>query len=414
MEERVDPVNDLLAEVASVQREQLRRADVLSDVRARVAAQPVRPRRASRLWLAVPALAACGAAAFAVLVDRAPALTFRAGAGNAAAPGMVGVVLAARDDGELPLDFSDDSHVAIAPGGRLTVEAVAARGATLALERGRADVHVVHRAQTSWVVKAGPARVAVTGTRFWVGWDPAAEELTVEMREGSVVVTGAPGSAGSEMLRAGQTLRASRLRGRFEIVEAPAEAPEPAQALAPAPVARASAPRAVRLASRSAEPLLAPAPAPSPPSWRTLASGTHYAEALRAAEKAGFGQACDTLGAEDLVLLGDVARLAGDPERAEQAYRAARRRFPAVDRPAFALGLTAFEQRHRYAEAADWFQTYLRQYPSGPLAREAAGRLLEAWHRAGDDEHARQAAREYLARYPSGPHAALARQLLAP
>jgi hypothetical protein len=411
-----DVVGELLSEVASVQREQLRRADVLSDVRAKVASMPARPsRRLSRGWLAVPALAACGvAAALALRADRAPALTFRAGTDATVLASEHGTLLAAREDAELPLDFSDGSHVAIAAGGRLAVEAVAAQGATLALERGHAEVHVVHRARTSWVVKAGPARVEVTGTRFRVGWDPATEELSVEMREGSVIVTGAPGATGSEVLRGGQTLRASRLRGRFEIVAVPAEAPGPA----PAPVARASGatppPRATRLASRSAEPLLQPAAATPPSRWRELASGTRYAEALRAAEKAGFGQSCETLGADDLVLLGDVARLAGDAERAEQAYRAARRRFPAVDRPAFALGLTAFEQRHRYAEAADWFQTYLRQYPSGPLAREAAGRLLEAWHRAGDDEHARQAARDYLGRYPSGPHATLARQLLAP
>src|SRR5262249_50558242 len=149
MEERVDPVNELLAEVASVQREQLRRADVLADVRVRVASMPARPGRASRLWLAVPALAFAGPAALAPPVERAPAPPFPAGAGGAAAPGALGAVLAARDDGELPLDFSDGSHVAIAPGGRLAVEAVAARGATLALERGRAEVHVVHREQTS-------------------------------------------------------------------------------------------------------------------------------------------------------------------------------------------------------------------------------------------------------------------------
>jgi ferric-dicitrate binding protein FerR (iron transport regulator) len=424
MEDRVDPVHELLAEVASVQREQLRRADVLSDARARVVAMPARPaRRVSRLWLAAPALAACGVVAVLALRPGqapAPALTFRAGAGAASVTGAHGPLLAAPDDAELPLDFSDGSHVALAPGGRLEVEAVASRGATLALQRGRAEVHVVHRAQTSWVVKAGPARVEVTGTRFRVGWDPAAEELSVEMREGSVIVTGAPGVAGSQALRGGQTLRASRLRGRFEITEgatSPVEAPAPAAVEAPAPPARAAspAPRAAHVASRSAEPLLAPAPAAAPsPGWRALASGTRYAEALRAAEREGFERSCERLGAEDLVLLGDVARLAGDPDRAEQAYRAARRRFPAGDRAVFALGLTAFEQRRRYAEAAGWFDTYVRQYPGGPFAREAAGRLLEAWHRAGEGDRARRAASAYLARYPSGPHATLARQILAP
>jgi hypothetical protein len=128
----------------------------------------------------------------------------------------------------------------------------------------------------------------------------------------------------------------------------------------------------------------------------------------------GWRAECARLGADDLVLLGDVARLAGDLNRAEEAYRAARRRFPAADRPTFALGLIAFEGHHDYAAAGDWFASYLRLYPRGPLAREAAGRLIESRLRAGDDGEARQAAASYLRAFPEGPHAALARRTVAP
>jgi TolA-binding protein len=402
MEDSVEPVSDMLSEVAAVQRDQLARAGVLDDVRARVAALPERrPRRTGVLLAASAVAAACGVGAFFMLPPREAALTFRA----AEADGAPGRVLSARADAELPLEFSDGSRVALGPGARMVVEATAPRGATLALERGAADVSVVHRERTSWVVKAGPARVAVTGTRFRVAWNPADEELTVDLREGSVVVSGAPGASGSEALRAGQTLRASGKRGRLEVVNTALETHE-AAAKAPAEIAPpAEAPAAV--------PRRTVAP-PKPAAWRTLAAATRYAEALRAAERAGFDSSCETLAADDLVLLGDVARLAGDPARAEQAYRAAHRRFPNVDRAAFALGLTAFEQRRSYADAAGWFETYLRQYPRGALAREAAGRLLEARHRAGDRERAQRAARDYLDHYPAGPHAPLARQLLTP
>jgi transmembrane sensor len=423
MEEPVDPIRDMLKEVATVQRDQLRRAGVLADVRGRVAALPTP--RASRFRFAIPLGVACAAAAAVVLWVEGPA-TLSFSTNEPGFVGQAGSVLSARADAEMPVQFSDGSRVALAPGARVTVESVASRGATLALERGRAELRIVHRARTNWVVKAGSARVTVTGTRFWIGWDPIAEELSVEMREGSVVVSGVPGSTGTETLRAGQTLRASRRRGGFEIVEAGEHAPEapaPAPAapvLSPEPTAAPVPGAAVRpittpsahpghLAVRSAE-----SPGTSSDAWRGLAAGTHYADALKAAEKAGFESACGALGADDLVLLGDVARLAGDPDRAEQAYRAAHRRFPTVDRSAFALGLTAFEARHRYPEAAEWFETYLRQYPTGPLAREAAGRLLESWHRAGDGARARQAAHDYLARYPSGPHATLANQILQP
>ncbi|MBI5502016.1 MAG: hypothetical protein HY907_17370, partial [Deltaproteobacteria bacterium] len=47
------------------------------------------------------------------------------------------------------------------------------------------------------------------------------------------------------------------------------------------------------------------------------------------------------------------------------------------------------------------------------IAREAAGRLIEALDRAGHSEAAATAAREYLQLDPDGPHADFARALLA-
>jgi hypothetical protein len=416
MEEPVsDPLHDLLAEVAATQREQLRHADVLAVVRARAAAPPA---RRVRTWLAASALTACaGAAAVMLWTVRSAPLSFSSPmTGFVSAPGRV---LEADASAAVPVDFSDGSRVALEPGARVTVEALASTGATLALERGRADVHVRHRARTRWLVKAGPARVAVTGTRFWVSWDPAREELDVEMREGSVIVSDAPGTTGPERLGAGQTLRAWGRRGAFEIVETaeargevpPATSSPEAPAGAPTPAAPALAPPMPAVAAPHARARAEAAP-PTFASFRELAAKARYAEALRVSERLGFDSACETLGSDDVVLLGDVARLAGAPARAEEAYRAARRRFPAVDRAVFALGVTEFDQRRRYGDAAGWFETYLRQYPSGPLAREAAGRLVEARQRAGDVAAAREAARAYLARYPAGPHAALAHQIL--
>lgn len=131
-------------------------------------------------------------------------------------------------------------------------------------------------------------------------------------------------------------------------------------------------------------------------------------------ERAGFERACRRLGTEDLIQLGDAARLARRPARAEAAYRAAHQRFPGSDRPVFALGLVAFEQRRDFKAAAHWFDSYARQYPRGALALEAVGREMESWHRAGDDTRARRAARKYLDQAPAGPYAPLARQISAP
>jgi TolA-binding protein len=128
----------------------------------------------------------------------------------------------------------------------------------------------------------------------------------------------------------------------------------------------------------------------------------------------GWRAECARLGADDLLLLGDVARFAGDLDRADEAYRIARRRFPEADRPTFALGLIAFEGRHDYPAAAGWFASYLRSFPHGPLAREAAGRLLESRLKAGDLSGAREAAQSYLRAFPDGTHAALAKRTVGP
>jgi TolA-binding protein len=111
--------------------------------------------------------------------------------------------------------------------------------------------------------------------------------------------------------------------------------------------------------------------------------------------------------------LADVARYAGDIARAKKAWLTLRTRFPADSRSgsaAFFLGRTAFDEG-AFADAEHWFGISLRESPSGALARDAAGRLIEACQRAGDVEAAQQAARRYLSEYPTGPYARLAESI---
>jgi TolA-binding protein len=72
----------------------------------------------------------------------------------------------------------------------------------------------------------------------------------------------------------------------------------------------------------------------------------------------------------------------------------------------------AFDQRAHYAEAARWFSAYLAEQPRGPLMGDAAGRLLEAHERDGNQAAARRAAKAYLRRFPDGPYAGQARRIL--
>ncbi len=397
------------------------RRNLVPQIQARLAeAQARRPRRAAPWIWAVAGAGACAALA-AFVWTRPQPLSF-AVAGETA-HGQVGAPIVAPAGAPLALNFSDGSAVTLPARAAAHVDALDQDGATVAVDDGTVEVSVIHRAHTRWQVRAGGYRIQVTGTRFAAGWDRRAQALTVAMHEGAVLVTG-PGIAQPVRLVTGQRLRASARGVDLGLEDALAPAPpsrdEPVVTppLGPVPPAPALAPRAAELAPTPARTAIgrghrAEAAHGGPsgtPDWRVAAAHANYPEALAAAVQAGWRGECARLDADDVILLGDVARLAGDLPRAEEAYRAAHRRFPGANRPVFAMGLIAFEGRHDYRAAADWFASYLRSFPRGPLAREAAGRLIESRLRAGDDAEARAAAAAYLRDFPGGPHSALAKR----
>jgi TolA-binding protein len=150
------------------------------------------------------------------------------------------------------------------------------------------------------------------------------------------------------------------------------------------------------------------------PSWKQLALDERYVRALSAAEAEHFDVICRQAPAVDLLLLANAARFAGSTRRAVQAFQSIRERFPRTTQAtlaAFSLGRLAYDRQRRFAEAATWFTIYLTEEPEGVLAREAAGRLIEAQRDAGNTAAAREAATTYLTRYPHGPHATVARSL---
>ena len=88
-------------------------------------------------------------------------------------PGAVGEWIAAPQQAALPLRFSDGSVIVLDADARARVAEVTAHGARVVVERGAAQVRVVHGPETHWDIKAGPFDVRVVGTAFDVGWDPA-------------------------------------------------------------------------------------------------------------------------------------------------------------------------------------------------------------------------------------------------
>ena len=219
---------DRLGSHVSGSLEQLRtRSDAAARVRAKLAGGEGRARRtnrtvASRIRIRKSAVLGALAVAATVLVfafgvwreSRRP-LTFVVGAASAAlgregasSGGVVGAFLAAPPDADLPIAFSDGTHMSVAAGARARIAEVTPRGARILVESGVVHASVVHKRDTRWLVDAGPFEVKVTGTRFDVAWQPGEQAIVVTLHEGSVVVTGC-GLADGQRVSGGQQLHAS-------------------------------------------------------------------------------------------------------------------------------------------------------------------------------------------------------------
>jgi len=318
----------------------------------------------------------------------------------------------------VPLDFSDGTSITLDPGSRARLEAVDAAGANLTIETGHADVKVVPGRGGRWHLSLGPFGVDVTGTQFDIGWNPDTEELALTMREGKVIVSGCVLGDGRPLL-AGEQLTASCRDRRFEVVRTkPLLADNAAPSAADTAAQLGSVP-AQALATRSdaapSSSLAHADPSAAADSWQALARAGKYKAALTAANTAGFDTEVGRSSAEDLSLLGDVARFGGSIDASIKAYLNLRRRFPHTPlaaNAAFAIGRMEFDQRGAFVEAERWFANYLAEQPLGALAREALGRRMEALDRSGNLDAARGVALSYQKSYPRGPHIRLAERLL--
>jgi transmembrane sensor len=400
---------------------------------------PVAKRRLPVEWRrrASVGLALAGAAALVVLVlsgsglFASPSLTFSVGESGRA--GVLRAWESAPRDGPLPIRFSDGTQVNLDPNARARVVAIGSQGAEIVIESGRAEIDVVpvrgaRGVQRPWRVSTGPFSVEVKGTRFDVSWHPNADDFALNLYEGSVVIKGCDGGSG-HTIAAGQGVRASCARREWSIVPliehgGPSAASERRGASSPdvlplAPLADAGvgatggSPAAASGRSSASGGSRAARAERAARSWQALGRAGHYERAYERALSSGFAAACERSSAEELMLLGDVARLNDDVERSRRAYSTLRRRFPsdeAAARAAFALGRLEVERAPR--AAARWFDIYLREQPDGALAQAALERLLELTATLDDREWQREVATTYVRRYPEGPHARDARALL--
>jgi TolA-binding protein len=139
--------------------------------------------------------------------------------------------------------------------------------------------------------------------------------------------------------------------------------------------------------------------------WLRFYDEDELDSAVRAAEKAGIETLCRELGAADLWKLQDAARVSKKADIAVRVLTAYRERFSGTKKArlaAFLLGKVASDEQRRYRAASEWFNTYLREDPEGPLAEEALGRLIVVYGKMGRSSDARRAAKQYLRKYDNG------------
>jgi ferric-dicitrate binding protein FerR (iron transport regulator) len=116
------------------------------------------------------------------------------------------------------LSFTDGTRIDLQDGARARIAAVDAHGARLAIENGHAALSVAHLPGAAWYVDAGPFVIQITGTRFNVDWSSYDDTLSVDLHEGTLVVSGPP-APGGVLLRAGQRLTAHEGRLSIEALE---------------------------------------------------------------------------------------------------------------------------------------------------------------------------------------------------
>jgi hypothetical protein len=274
------------------------------------------------------------------------------------------------------------------------------------LERGHAELQVVHKPGARWFFDAGPFMVAVTGTRFTLDWHADEERLEVQVTEGSVFVRSSGRQEGVGV-SAGQRLVATARDSRFELGPiakhevAPATQEEPAVA-AVVPPSTAGSPEI-------------PAPGDSD-SWSKRVAAGNFAGVLQEAKQRGLDAVLTQASLADLVALADAARYTADTQVARRALLAQRSRFAASSQAraaAFLIGRIAEDQQRDSSAALGWYDTYLKEAPRGAFSAEALGRKLVLLERSAGPAAAQDTARSYLRRFPDGPYARVAQQVLA-
>lgn len=300
--------------------------------------RPVAAKR-SLSWVWFPATLATAVAAVALLLPSPKPLSFTVDGVSAVAG-----ALSVSNVKQQRLAFSDGSEIFAAPGTRCAIADVTPRGARVDLLQGFVEASIQHRSDTSWSVSAGPFRVAVTGTRFSVRWDEPSGKLSVDLHEGSVVVTGS--CIPERRLQTGQSLNVS-CRSSLPVADVP-----PVASSVAAPMVPSATGEVVAILEPERQPLATP-------------------------KKPQSAALEDRLRSE-LNALAEVRReLSRNPARALALADESRVKFPngALREEREALAVFALEKLGRSGEVSRRAARFLAKFPDGPFSAKVRGIL---------------------------------------
>jgi hypothetical protein len=299
--------------------------------------------------------------------------------------------------------FSDGTSVALEERTSLRVTSVDRRGAHFALENGQVRADVIHKDTGAWLFDAGPFAVEVTGTTFTLAWGALDGRLDVRLEKGLLKIH-TPFSREPIALHGDQRLVATLAQEQVVISALHENDGEATTEPPPAPAVVGSV----------------AAPAPRPAAARAIAPVT-WAESFRAgnfnailddARGHGLDAAMAERSVEDLSLLADAARYAGQRAIARRALLAQRARFGDSTRAQDAAFLLGRMQEPSDPEGAlGWYDRYLAEARGGTYASEALGRKMLVVQRLQGGTAAGPIAMQYLERFPNGPHASSAKAI---
>lgn len=278
----------------------------------------------------------------------------------------------------LAVDLEDGSRMELAAHSRLSVQKQVRDEFRLKLDQGKVECDVVHNPKRQFFVQTAGVIVRVTGTRFSVDVKneeaangESAQYVEVGVSRGSVEIQRTDGTMPVRRLAAGE-----------------------------------------RWAMRVSDGVTPDATAAGQTTGARASSATGSSGAATAAARKSGAASEPIEDARALLEKGRVARREGNPRAAAHAYQQLLSQYPQDSRAglaAFELGRLRMDRLGDLKGAIAALNQAVQLAPGANVREDAMARLVDAHHRAGNEDSCSNAQRAYLTAFPSGVHAATVR-----